>query len=76
LFDKQEAAYRESVLPASLKLRVGCEAGIRQGWDKYLGLEGHFVGMNSFGASAPANKLYEHFKITAEEIVRCVKSSL
>ena len=76
LFDKQDTAYRESVLPASLKVRVGCEAGIRQGWDKYLGLEGHFVGMNSFGASAPANKLYEHFKITAEEIVRCVKSSL
>jgi transketolase len=76
LFDQQPAAYRESVLPASLKLRVGCEAGIRQGWDKYLGLEGHFVGMSSFGASAPANKLYEHFKITADEIVRCVKSSL
>jgi transketolase len=75
LFDKQDAAYRESVLPAALKLRVGCEAGIRLGWDKYLGLDGHFVGMSSFGASAPANKLYEHFKITAEEIVRSVKSS-
>jgi transketolase len=76
LFDEQDAAYRESVLPSSLTLRVGVEAGIRLGWDKYLGLSGHFVGMKSFGASAPANKLYEHFKITADEIVRCVKSGV
>jgi len=76
LFDQQDAAYRESVLPAALTLRVGCEAGIRQGWEKYLGTGGHFVGMSSFGASAPANKLYDHFKITADEIVRCVKSEL
>jgi transketolase len=74
LFDAQDATYRESVLPSSLKLRVAVEAGIRQGWDKYIGLDGHFVGMSSFGASAPAGKLYEHFRITAAEIVRCVRA--
>jgi transketolase len=45
-----------------------CEAGIRLCWDKYIGLEGHFVGMSSFGASAPAPKLYEHFKITPDQV--------
>jgi transketolase len=76
LFDAQDVAYRESVLPSNLKLRVAVEAGIRQGWDKYIGLDGHFVGMSSFGASAPAGKLYEHFRITAAEIIRCVRAGL
>ena len=54
LFDMQDAAYRESVLPSDVRARVACEAGIEMGWQKYLGDRGRFVGMASFGASAPA----------------------
>ncbi len=61
------------VLPANCKIRIACEAGIRQGWDKYIGHEGHFVGMISFGASAPFNKLYDHFKITVDQIISCAQ---
>jgi transketolase len=68
LFEDQDPSYRESVLPKAVKARVACEAGIRLCWDKYIGLEGHFVGMSSFGASAPATKLYEHFKITPDQV--------
>ncbi len=73
LFDEQEASYKASVLPGNVTARVACEAGIRLGWDKYIGVEGRFVGMSTFGASAPANKLYEHFKITAENICNQVE---
>ncbi len=76
LFNMQDKKYRDSVLPPSVTARVACEAGIRQGWDAYIGADGKFVGMNSFGASGPYNKLYEHFKITAAEIVTQAKSLL
>lgn len=76
LFDDQMPDYKESVLPEACGVRVACEAGVRQGWDKYIGAGGHFVGMNGFGASGPFNKLYEHFKITADQIVSCAKVSL
>lgn len=76
LFDEQDPAYRESVLPKNVSVRVACEAGIRQGWDKYIGADGRFVGMSTFGASAPFNQLYDHFKITAENIVDQVQASL
>ena len=69
LFDDQLPEYRASVLPEKCGIRIACEAGIRQGWDKYIGAGGHFVGMNGFGASGPAPKLYSHFKITADQIV-------
>lgn len=74
LFDDQDPAYRASVLPSEVTLRVACEAGIRQGWDKYIGSEGKFVGMSTFGASAPFNQLYDHFKITAEQIALQVQA--
>lgn len=76
LFDEQLPEYQESVLPADCKVRIACEAGIRQCWDKYLGTTGHFVGMNSFGASAPAGQLYEHFKITSDQIVSVAKVAM
>ncbi len=76
LFDEQSHDYRESVLPSSCIVRVACEAGIRQSWDKYLGLAGHFVGMSGFGASGPAGTLYKHFKITADQIVSCVNVAI
>jgi transketolase len=69
LFDEQDAAYRDSVLPPSVTARVAVEAGIEMGWRKYLGDRGRFVGMTSFGASAPAGALYKHFGIKAERVV-------
>lgn len=76
LFDAQDAAYRDSVLPPQVAARVACEAGIRQGWDRYLGNQGEFVGMTSFGASAPFEKLYEHFGITADGVVQAAKRTM
>jgi transketolase len=69
LFDLQDAAYREAVLPSDVPARVACEAGIEQGWAKYLGPRGRFVGMSSFGASAPAPALFKHFGITPDRVV-------
>lgn len=71
LFDKQSADYKKSVLGDVLK--VGIEAAIEQGWYKYIGSDGIFVGMHDFGASAKAEDLYKHFGITADEVVRLVK---
>jgi transketolase len=76
LFGQQSVEYRDSVVPPSVKIRVACEAGLRQSWDKFLGDQGFFVGMNTFGGSAPYNLLYQHFKITADEIVRLAKSAV
>jgi transketolase len=67
LFDAQDAAYRETVLGQGV--RVGVEAAVRQGWDVYLGSNGGFVGMSSFGASGPKETLYTHFGITADAVV-------
>ena len=67
LFEKQSDAYRASVL-GSAKVRIAVEAGIRQGWDAIIGSDGGFVGMKSFGASAPYKELYKHFGITPEAV--------
>ncbi|MDD4615658.1 MAG: transketolase [Alphaproteobacteria bacterium] len=67
LFDEQSEAYRENVLGSVPRIVI--EAGIRQGWDRYLGCNGAFIGMTGFGASAPAEKLFEHFGITAAKVV-------
>ncbi|MCK4938800.1 MAG: transketolase, partial [Rhodospirillaceae bacterium] len=75
LFDAQDASYRASVLGEGT-VKVGVEAAMRFGWDKYVGPDGGFVGMNSFGASAPAPELYKHFGITAENVVAEAKSRL
>jgi len=56
--------------------RVGIEAALRFGWDRWLGERGAFVGMNGFGASAPAGELYKHFGITAEAVVAAAKTLL
>jgi transketolase len=73
IFDRQPAEYRETVLPASVKIRVAVEAGIKLSWEHYVGLEGMVVGMDSFGASAPAPVLYEKFGITSQHVVRAVR---
>jgi len=75
LFDHQDAPYRESVLGAGT-VRVAVEAAIVQGWEKYIGLDGGFVGMTGFGASAPAPALYEHFGITAEAVADAARQRL
>ncbi len=75
LFEQQDADYKNSVL-GEKTLRVAIEAGLEFGWDRYLGQSGHFIGMESFGASAPANQLYEYFGITTDNIVKTVKDNL
>ncbi|MBV2188102.1 transketolase [Providencia rettgeri] len=75
-FDKQDAAYREAVLPANVTARVAIEAGIADYWFKYTGLNGAIIGMHTFGESAPAEELYKEFGITAEKAVEAAKSLL
>ncbi len=72
-FDLQPAAYRERILPASVKIRIAVEAGIKLGWEHYVGLDGGIIGMDGFGASAPASILYEKFGITVQHIVETVR---
>ena len=69
LFEQQDAAYREKVLPPAVTRARGVEAAERFGWDRYLGPTGRFVGMSSYGASAPAPVLFKHFGIDAEHVV-------
>ena len=75
-FDKQDADYREAVLPAAVKARVAIEAGIADYWFKYVGLDGVIVGMHSFGESAPANELFAEFGFTVENVVTQAKTLL
>ncbi|HJS35542.1 MAG TPA: transketolase [Pseudoxanthomonas sp.] len=74
VFDRQDAAYRESVLPKAVRKRVAIEAAISDFWRKYVGLDGAVIGMTTFGASAPADALYKHFGITVEAVVEAAKS--
>lgn len=76
VFDKQDAAYREAVLPSSVTKRVAIEAGIADYWFKYTGLNGAIIGMHSFGESAPAEELFKEFGITVENAVEAAKSLL
>jgi transketolase len=71
LFERQTDEYKASVLGKE-PIRIAVEAGLRQGWDRYIGIEGHFVGMTGFGASAPAETLFETFGITADAIGKLV----
>ncbi len=68
-FDAQDVAYKESVLPSSVTKRIALEAGISDYWYKYVGLQGAIVGMTSFGESAPADQLFDHFGFTVENVV-------
>ncbi len=76
LFEAQDADYRENVLPASVTARVAVEAGVRQGWDHYLGFAGRFIGMDDFGASAPYQAVYEDRGITAAAVIDAAKGLL
>ncbi len=74
LFEEQSAEYREAVLPRAVRKRVAIEALSDFGWGKYVGLDGAYVCMKSFGASAPAAKLFEKFGFTVENVVNTVKA--
>lgn len=76
VFDKQDAAYRESVLPAAVSARVAVEAGIADFWYKYVGLNGAVVGMTTFGESAPAELLFKEFGFTVDNVVAKAKALL
>ena len=76
LFEQQSAEYKESVLPKNVRARVAVEALIDYGWGKYVGLDGATVTMTGFGASAPANTLFEKFGFTVDNVVKAVKSVL
>lgn len=75
VFDRQDAAYRAAVLPAGLP-RVAVEAGVTDGWYKYVGLNGVVIGLDRFGESAPAGELFKYFGITTEAVVAAVKKVL
>ena len=75
-FDAQDEAYRESVLPSSVRARVAVEAGVTDFWLKYVGLEGKVIGINRFGESAPAGELFKYFGFTPEKVVEAVEAVL
>lgn len=70
LFDKQDEAYKEAVLPKDVRKRVAIEMGASFGWERYVGLDGTTVTIDHFGASAPGGKLIEEFGFTIEEVVK------
>ncbi|GMN43131.1 hypothetical protein TIFTF001_012330 [Ficus carica] len=76
LFDEQSDAYKESVLPAAVSARVSIEAGSTFGWEKIVGNNGKAIGINRFGASAPAGKIYKEFGLTAEAVIAAAKELL
>ena len=76
LFDDQDAAYKESVLPRSVRARVAVEAASAYSWDRYVGLDGETVCLDHYGASAPANILFKEFGFTAENIAKAAKASI
>ena len=76
VFDSQDAAYRESVLPAAVTARVAVEAGVTDYWRKYVGLDGKVIGLDTFGESAPADEVYKHFGITTENVAKAVEDVL
>jgi len=76
IFDAQDAAYRESVLPSAVTKRVAVEAGVTDGWWKYVGTNGKIVGLDRFGESAPAGQLFKEFGFTVENVVKNVEAVL
>jgi transketolase len=73
LFEKQDASYKESVLPAAITARVSVEMAATFGWDRYVGPKGKMIGMHSFGASAPIKDVMKKFGFTIENIVAAAK---
>jgi len=76
IFDMQNEAYRNSVLPPSVRARVSVEAGSVFGWERYVGLDGVIIGMTTFGASAPAKDLFKKFGFTVDHVIQAAKQAL
>ncbi len=76
VFDAQDAAWRDAVLPPAVTRRVAIEAGVPDGWWRYVGPRGRVIGMNGFGASAPAKDLFRHFGFTSAAVVEAVESTV
>ncbi len=76
VFEAQDDSYKESVLPASITARVAVEAGVSDGWYKYVGMNGRIIGVNTFGESAPAAEVYRHFGVTVENVVKAVNEAM
>ena len=76
LFEDQDAAWKEAVLPASISARVSIEAGATFGWERYLGREGVAVGIDRYGASAPGDFVLEQLGMTSDRVVRTVRTML
>ncbi len=74
LFDAQDAAYKNAVLPAAVTARVAVEAAVTDGWYKYVGLHGKVIGVNRFGESAPADKLFPEFGFTVDKVVEAISA--
>jgi transketolase len=76
LFDMQDAAYQESVLPSSVTARVSIEMAATLGWERYVGPKGKMIGMHSFGASAPIKDLLKKFRFGTDTVVAAAKQVL
>ena len=74
VFDVQDAAYKEEILPNAVRRRVAVEMGASQNWYKYVGLDGYVLGIDSFGASAPAPKVLAEYGFTVDNLVNIVKN--
>jgi transketolase len=70
LFQEQDEAYRNQVLPPDIKLRLSVEAGVSQGWEKWVGDQGACLAVNRFGASAPYKVIFEHYGFTVDNVIR------
>ena len=73
IFDQQKKEYRETVLPSEITRRIAIEAGHKDYWYKYVGLDGRIIGMDSFGESAPAGALFKEFGFTVKTVVDVVQ---
>ena len=71
----ERSDYKQAII-GSAPVKIAVEAGVRQGWDRFIGSDGAFVGMNSFGASGPYEELYKHFGITAEAVMAAAEARL
>ena len=76
LFESQEPAYQESVLPAGWKARLAVEAGVSQGWSRWVGEGGRILAVDHFGASAPYKTLYSHYGLTVDAIIAATRALL
>ena len=76
IFDMQDQAYKDSVLPPSVRARVSVEAGSVFGWERYVGLDGAIIGMTTFGASAPAKDLFKKFGFSVDHVIEAAKQVL